>query len=179
MNAALAALAALVHRESGIIVEEPQYSALEAALRRAHPGVGAPRFLELVASPAADPGLVARLLDETTIKETFFLRDAQQLERIDWRALVQQARREGSGHVRVWSAACATGEEPYSLAMLACEDHRDGHLGRRPGPRTGRPVPDAQRAPYRAKSSRTVLSRAGRVPRRRAGAPRARDLRAA
>jgi chemotaxis protein methyltransferase CheR len=117
----LAALAELVHRESGILVREPQYDALEAALRRAHPGLSAEAFLALSASPTAGPDAVARLLDETTIKETFFLRDARQLEAISWPALLQQARREGADRIRVWSAACATGEEPYSLALLACE----------------------------------------------------------
>lgn len=121
MTPGLAALAALVHRESGILVREPQYGALEAALRRAHPGLTADEFLELSASPLAGPGLVARLLDETTVKETFFLRDAAQLEQISWPALLEGARREGAERVRVWSAGCATGEEPYSLALLACE----------------------------------------------------------
>jgi chemotaxis protein methyltransferase CheR len=121
VSRALAALAELVHRESGILVREPQYHALEAALRRAHPGLSAGAFLALSASPTAGPDAVARLLDETTVKETFFLRDARQLEAISWPALLQRARREGADRIRVWSAACATGEEPYSLALLACE----------------------------------------------------------
>jgi chemotaxis methyl-accepting protein methylase len=121
VTAGLAALADLVHRESGILVREAQYDALGAALRRAHPGVSAERFLALSASPTAGPRLIAQLLDETTIKETFFLRDARQLESISWPALLQQARKEGAERIRVWSAACATGEEPYSLALLACE----------------------------------------------------------
>jgi chemotaxis methyl-accepting protein methylase len=117
----LDALAALVHHESGILVHKPQYAALEAALRRAYPGIGAGRFVQLCSNPATRPDLVARLLDETTIKETFFLRDARQLEGISWPSLLALARRDGSERIRVWSAACATGEEPYSLALLACE----------------------------------------------------------
>jgi chemotaxis methyl-accepting protein methylase len=59
--------------------------------------------------------LVERLLDEVTVKETSFLRDPAQLETIDWAALV-----EGGG-ARVWVAGCATGEEAYSLVLLASE----------------------------------------------------------
>jgi chemotaxis protein methyltransferase CheR len=121
MRPGLDKLADLVHRESGILVREPQYDALAAALGRAHPGISATRFLELSANPTEGPALVAGFLDEATIKETFFLRDAGQLEGISWPALLRQARHEGSDRIRVWSAACATGEEPYSLALLACD----------------------------------------------------------
>ena len=65
--------------------------------------------------------MVARLIDEVTVKETSFLRDRQQLGRIDWRLLLQGARAAGAERLRVWAAPCATGEEPYTLALLACE----------------------------------------------------------
>src|SRR5207253_1715380 len=63
----------------------------------------------------------ARLLDEATIKETFFYREPKLLEDLDWWALLENARRQGSDTVAVWSAGCATGEEAYTLAMLALE----------------------------------------------------------
>lgn len=156
MKPGLEALAALVHQESGILVREPQYAALEAALRRAHPDTSPARFVQLCASPAARPKLVARLLDETTIKETFFLRDARQLEHISWPSLLALAHSEGSDRIRVWSAACATGEEPYSLALLACEA-----LGSSQPPVTivatdisGRALAHARTGEYRARSTR-------------------------
>jgi chemotaxis protein methyltransferase CheR len=65
--------------------------------------------------------LVERLIDEVTIKETTFVRDRRQLDGITWRLLLERAREAGSDRIRVWSAGCATGEEPYTLALLAAD----------------------------------------------------------
>ena len=57
-----------------------------------------------------------------TIKETFFFRDRRQLDAIPWRALLEQrAGQPARSEIRIWCAACATGEEAYTLALLACE----------------------------------------------------------
>ncbi len=64
------------------------------------------------------PHLVALV----TVKESYFFRAPQQ-----FRALGQQvlpallARRAGARRLRVWSAGCARGEEPASLAMVLAE----------------------------------------------------------
>src|SRR5438132_4207970 len=118
---ALHELAALVHRESGILIRDAQFGALAAALDRVDPAGSIDGFIRRAAHPTEGAGHIARLLDEVTVKETFFLREAQQLEAIDWLAMFERAQRSGSGLVRVWSAACATGEEAYTLALLACQ----------------------------------------------------------
>lgn len=108
-------VAALVREASGISLRPHQYVTLEAALARA---VGARASYHL--DDALRPGgkLLERLVDEVSVKETTFLRDRGQLAVINWHEL---ARRAGGQTVCIWSAGCATGEEPYSLAMLACE----------------------------------------------------------
>jgi chemotaxis protein methyltransferase CheR len=115
-------LAALVRRESGIVLPEQQQGALSAALRRVAPELEADGFL--TAANRGDPParrLVDRLVDEVAVKETTFLRDRQQLDTIDWHGLCERAWLRGSSVVHVWSAGCATGEETYSLALLAAE----------------------------------------------------------
>src|SRR2546430_14176592 len=56
---------------------------------------------------------------ELTIGETYFFRHRPQFEALE-RAIVPDliARRAGERRLRVWSAGCATGEEPYSLAIM-------------------------------------------------------------
>ena len=61
------------------------------------------------------------MIDEFTIKETFFFRQRPDLDAIDWPSLVNQARASGSQVARVWVAATASGEEAYTLAILASE----------------------------------------------------------
>lgn len=127
MNETLAQVAELVRRESGMRLQESQYRALSGALGRACPGMSAAEFLRRAAEPFAGAQYVARLIDEVTIKETSFLRDRRQLESIDWSGLLEQAQARGAAEIHVWSAACATGEEPYTLALLASEAFKSTH----------------------------------------------------
>ena len=121
MSEALDALAALIQQASGLRLEQSRHPALRAALARGWPGLVPSEILSRAVDPVTGHAIVATLIDEVTIKETSFLRDRRQLESIDWQDLYATARASGSSEIRVWSAACATGEEPYSLAMLACE----------------------------------------------------------
>jgi chemotaxis protein methyltransferase CheR len=117
---ALSDLAAMVARESGMRMGPNQMGSLLAALGRlGHRDAAA--ALRAATTEGGNPEIIQRLIDEVTIKETSFLRDAAQLATIEWPELLEGARRRGSEHVRVWSAACATGEEPYTLALLAAE----------------------------------------------------------
>ena len=63
------------------------------------------------------------LVDELTVGETHFMRDPAQMELI--RREVLPALRGRPLPPRVWSAGCATGEEPYSLAILLEQEGLD------------------------------------------------------
>jgi chemotaxis protein methyltransferase CheR len=118
MSDALARVAELIRREIGVVVKEAQFPALAAALGRVEPGMDAERFL---AAGEADAMAMDRLVDEVTIQETYFLREPRELRAVDWGRLLLSARERGSDTVRVWAPACATGEDAYTLAILAAE----------------------------------------------------------
>ncbi|MEN9935683.1 MAG: hypothetical protein RLZZ387_2262 [Chloroflexota bacterium] len=62
------------------------------------------------------------LLTHLTIGETYFFRNSAQFTALRQRILPELIARRGPVRsLRVWSAGCATGEEPYSLAILISE----------------------------------------------------------
>lgn len=69
-----------------------------------------------------DPGGAAeleKLLDALVVNETFFFREVAPLEMAINRLIMPVI--EAGGRPRIWSAACSTGEEPYTLAMLLAD----------------------------------------------------------
>lgn len=114
-------VAELVHRQSGIAVGPSRLPALHAAIERVLPDAAASELLGLLADPRQGALTLDRLIDEITINETFFMRHRAELNTIPWARLLADARRRGQSRVRVWSAACSSGEEAYSLAILALE----------------------------------------------------------
>ncbi|HEY0193145.1 MAG TPA: protein-glutamate O-methyltransferase CheR [Kofleriaceae bacterium] len=68
---------------------------------------------------ADEPGELRELASELTVNETYFFRHAEQLDAFVAHALPDRlAARAGDRQLRVLSAGCSTGEEPYTLAML-------------------------------------------------------------
>lgn len=55
-----------------------------------------------------------------TVGETYFFRERKTFEILEERVLAEliRSRRDSERRLRIWSAGCCTGEEPYSLAIL-------------------------------------------------------------
>ena len=112
-----------VYNEAGIHLADSKRALVESRLSRRLKELGLPSYAayrELVLE-AGDPDERVRMLDCLTTNETHFFREPKHfdcLNRVvfpDWKA--QAAARRMPQRVRAWSAACSTGEEPYSLAM--------------------------------------------------------------
>jgi chemotaxis protein methyltransferase CheR len=122
---ALDQLAALLLQRAGLKITPDGYHGLRLALLARMPALGLSDALDYVRRLkhlAGDHELRA-LLPLVTVGKTEFFRDSRQFhafqQEIVPKALIQ-ARRENRP-LRIWSAGCATGEEPWSLAMVAAE----------------------------------------------------------
>jgi chemotaxis protein methyltransferase CheR len=70
---------------------------------------------------------IAVLASHLTIGETYFFREPHIFAMLEGEILpaLMCARREGARCLRIWSAGCATGEEPYSIAISISKVIRD------------------------------------------------------
>ncbi len=66
---------------------------------------------------------IALMIDSITIHETYFFRENKQLDTFMNEVLPELSERQKkTKRLRIWSAGCATGEEPYTLSMLLLEN---------------------------------------------------------
>jgi chemotaxis protein methyltransferase CheR len=110
----------LIHREAGIHLVESKRVLVEGRLSR--------RLRELdldyrayYALVEADEHERVRLLDAISTNETSFFREPRQFEFLETRVWPEWQAYASQGRIGrplcVWSAACSSGEEPYSVAM--------------------------------------------------------------
>lgn len=77
-------------------------------------------YLQFLRSPGN--GELQNLYDAVTTNETYFFREPQQFDVFSNHILPQVLSRNRSRGIKVWSAACSTGEEPYTTAMILKEN---------------------------------------------------------
>ena len=112
----------LVRQRTGLVFREARGSAFEAGLDRAMRRTKLTESEVYLAHLNAQPALLDDLVGEITVGETYFFREPQQFAVIRDEvlpALVSHRRRDYP--LRIWSAGCATGEEPYTLEMVLRE----------------------------------------------------------
>ncbi|MEW6417075.1 MAG: protein-glutamate O-methyltransferase CheR [Nitrospirota bacterium] len=61
---------------------------------------------------------LAKLFDAVTTNETFFFREQQQLDVFFNFIIPEVTKTRGTDNLKIWSAACSTGEEPYTIVMM-------------------------------------------------------------
>ncbi|MBI5589342.1 MAG: tetratricopeptide repeat protein [Deltaproteobacteria bacterium] len=79
--------------------------------------------IEWFLSSSSSRSHIKILASHLTIGETYFFRDRRVFEVLETQILPEliHSRRAGGKCIRIWSAGCATGEEPYSIAILLCK----------------------------------------------------------
>lgn len=124
---ALLKLRDLIYRISGIYHQEVKFYLLATRARRRMAALKSPNFTDYLDHLTARPNRDAEmrnLLNEITIGETYFFRSSAQIDaltKIILPKLTSMKAKQSFKKIRVWSAGCSTGEEPYSLSILLME----------------------------------------------------------
>nr|WP_216622858.1 protein-glutamate O-methyltransferase [Corallococcus exercitus] len=124
-NKVLQQLSALLLERAGLKITLDGYHSLRLALSTRMPALGLSdpdKYLQKLMSASGEEELRS-LLPLVTVGHTEFFRDAKQFRALEQSVLpdlLAKARRE-MRKVSIWSAGCATGEEPYSLALVMAE----------------------------------------------------------
>lgn len=108
--------------QMGLHYPEERWSDLKRGLAAAAPAFGMPSAQAcahwLLSAPLTRHQ-VEVLARHLTIGETYFFREKRSFEILEAQILPQLLRaRAGTRRLRIWSAGCCTGEEPYSVAIL-------------------------------------------------------------
>lgn len=117
----------LIYDECGISLGIEKRAFLESRLRRRMDDLGIKDGYEYYrVVKAADTGSyeLPRLLDSLMICETSFFRNRPQfdlLSEVVLPEIVARKKKAGTRLLRVWSAGCSTGQEPYSAVMTLLE----------------------------------------------------------
>jgi chemotaxis protein methyltransferase CheR len=123
MQPGFAEVAALVRRRAGIVLTEDKAYLLDTRLGPVLSKFGLGAIRELAAKLRAGPDetLERAVVESLTTHESSFFRDGRPFDHL--RGLLPRivAGKGAQERVRIWSAACSTGQEAYSVAMLATD----------------------------------------------------------
>jgi chemotaxis protein methyltransferase CheR len=111
-------IAAIIHREAGIVVREHKHAMVRGRLVRRARELGLPSVESYVArlrGPALADELPG-LLNALTTNHTSFYREAHHFEHLEEVAVPALATGDGARRLRIWCAAASSGEEPYTIA---------------------------------------------------------------
>ncbi len=111
----------LIHDVSGINLGESKDALLAARVARRMRTLGISdhaEYLDLIVNDCSGEE-TCELIDAISTNVTSFFREPEHFNMLA--AHLRQLAEIGVTEVRLWSAACATGEEPYTMAMVAAE----------------------------------------------------------
>lgn len=119
----LSQLSTCIEAWMGLYFPPERLGDLERRLLAAAPACGyadAEAYARWLASAPLTTQQIEMLANHLTVGETYFFRENRSFDALEAHILpgVMDARRGTDQRLRIWSAACCTGEEPYSIAML-------------------------------------------------------------
>jgi chemotaxis protein methyltransferase CheR len=114
-------ISARVYSHSGIRLPDGKREMVYARLARRLRSLGIASFDDYLRYLDLEPAEWEHCTNALTTNVTAFYREAHHFE-----ILAQYARANTSSPLRIWSAGCSTGEEPYSIAICLAEARPEG-----------------------------------------------------
>ncbi|MBY0431863.1 MAG: protein-glutamate O-methyltransferase CheR [Rhodospirillales bacterium] len=123
-------LAGLARRYAGITISEQKRDMVYARLAKRLRVLGLTSFSayrQYLDSPNGANEIV-ETVNALTTNLTRFFRESHHFDHLaqttvpEW---LERCKAKGSRRLRIWSAGCSTGEEPYSIAMTLCQEIKD------------------------------------------------------
>jgi chemotaxis protein methyltransferase CheR len=111
----------LVHREVGIFLSEQKRALLAGRVGPRLRALALDSYAAYYERVTSDRDELTQMIDAVCTNETCFFREPRQFAFLEgqvlpwWRQAAEASQRPRT--VKAWSAACSTGEEPFSLAM--------------------------------------------------------------
>jgi chemotaxis protein methyltransferase CheR len=124
-QASYLAFASFLHKNLGIVLGSSRQYLVKSrlsAIARNHHYISIDAFLNDVIN-LKDRGLTDQCLELMTTNETFWFRDVYPFNLLTTHFL--PAVNKSQKKLRIWSSACASGQEPYSIAMTIADYKRD------------------------------------------------------
>ena len=114
----------LIYNESGIHFTPTNRSILQTRLKERLREKGLPSVKDYFGTISRDQGELKNFLDSITTNLTRFYRNQAQFDALEKHVIPELINiKKGTGNttIKLWSAGCSTGEEPYTIAMLMAE----------------------------------------------------------
>lgn len=118
-------IAAMIYADAGIALNDSKASLVYSRLSKHIRALGLRGFREYCALVASPDGAHARreMLSHLTTNFTRFFRENHHFDHLRTEVLPGLiARAKAGGRVRIWSAACSDGQEPYSIALTVLSE---------------------------------------------------------
>ena len=123
----LAIFQSLLYQKSGIVLADSKRALVESRVTQRLRALNMDsyhKYLQFLNEDKSGEEMV-QLIDVISTNITKFFRESDHFELLE--STVEQWAAQGTKQVRIWSAACSTGEEPYSIAMTVdklVQEHR-------------------------------------------------------
>lgn len=118
----LTTLATFIHDQCGIVLDQSKAYLLESRLTPVAEELGCATFRDLYNKARGDrsQGITNKIVDAISTNETSFFRDQKPFEMLKFKVIPDRLDRGGTS-LNIWSAACSTGQEVYTIAVTLHE----------------------------------------------------------